>query len=265
MVEPPEPYSASTGPDYTTAVQSTDPSAAPQGWPTFKESGLYDGKQIYVSHCLTCHGCAGNGLGTYGGTLIVTPANFKVDPFRTMPDEQWFWHVSEGIQGSVMPPWKESLTVGQRWNVIHYVQQVYAAPFERDPDEGDPPAEYDEDEPASGDARQHRRRASGSGHASAPSATATPRRAKGIFRQGIEPVPPELRRRRPTTAPFTDGDYFWRISEGVPWTAMPTWKLVYNETERWQLVTLHPDDVHEDDSSATAADGSGQDHDRPLS
>ena len=235
MVESPEPYQAAAGPAYTTAVQSTDPSATPQGWPTFKESGLYEGKQIYVSHCLTCHGCAGNGLGTYGGTLIVTPANFKVDPFRTMPDDQWFWHVSEGVQGSVMPPWRESLTVSQRWNVIHYVQQVYASPFERDPDEGDPPPAYQKTNPLTAtldniDAGKRiwtRECAVCHGDSA---------QGEGIFRAGIEPVPPSFDDAG-HYGPFTDADYFWRISEGVPWTAMPTWKLVYNETERWELVT----------------------------
>jgi cytochrome c oxidase cbb3-type subunit 2 len=235
MITPPEPYQQAVGPEYPTAVQSTNPSAPPQGWPTFKESGLYEGKQIYVSHCLTCHGCAGNGLGTYGGTLIVTPANFKVDPIRTMPDEQWFWHVSEGIQGSVMPPWKESLTESQRWNVIHYIQQVYAAAFERDPDEGDPPPEYQGTNPLqptldnidAGKRIWTRECAVCHGDSA---------QGEGIFKAGIEPVPPSFDDPG-HYGPFTDGDYFWRISEGVPWTAMPTWKLVFNQTERWQLVT----------------------------
>jgi mono/diheme cytochrome c family protein len=235
MVEAPEPYQPSAGPEYPVAVQSTDPSAPPQGWPTFKEAGLYEGKQIYVSHCMTCHGCAGNGLGTYGGTLIVTPANFKVDPFRTMPDDQWYWHVSEGIQGSVMPPWKESLTESQRWNVIHYIQEMYARPFERDPDEGDVPPEYDKTNPLpvtldnidAGKRIWTRECAVCHGDAA---------RGEGIFRQGIEAVPPAFNDTA-TYNDYTDGDYFWRVSEGVPWTAMPTWKLVYNETERWQLVT----------------------------
>ena len=234
MVESPEPYEASVGPTYPEALQSTDPSAPPQGWPTFKESGLYEGKEIYVQRCLTCHGCAGNGLGTYGGTLIVTPANFKVDPFRTMPDDQWFWHVSEGVQGSVMPPWKESLTASQRWNVIHYIQQVYAATFERDPDEGDPPPEYQGNNPLpvtidnidAGKRIWTRECAVCHGDAA---------RGEGIFGAGIEPVPPDFDSPADYNT-YTDADYYWRISEGVPWTAMPTWKLVYNTTERWQLV-----------------------------
>lgn len=234
MIEPPEPYLASAPPDFTTGIQNTDPNAEAQGWPLFKKSGLYDGKLIYASHCITCHGCAGNGLGSYGGTLVITPANFKADPFKTMPDEQWFWHVSEGIQGSVMPPWRESLTETQRWNVIRYVQQMYAAPFERDPDEGDVPAEYDLQNPLpvsldtidAGKRIWNRECAVCHGDAA---------HGEGIFRQGIEPVPPDFSALA-DYADFTDGDYFWRISEGVPWSAMPTWKVVYNTTERWQLV-----------------------------
>ncbi len=235
MVESPESYQDATGPPHPTAVQSNDPSATAQGWPTFIQAGLYEGKQIYASHCLTCHGCAGNGLGTYGGTLIVTPANFKVDPFRTMPDDQWFWHVSEGVQGSVMPPWRESLTESQRWNVIHYVQEMYAFPFERDPAEGAPPPAYQKTNPLSAtlDTIDAGKRIWTRECAVCHGDSA---QGEGIFRAGIEPVPPSFDDAG-HYGPFTDGDYFWRISEGVPWTAMPTWKLVYNETERWQLVT----------------------------
>src|SRR5450759_1352007 len=118
MVASPAPYQRATPPKMAAAIPSNDPSMPPQGWPTFIASPLY------------------------GGTLILTPANFKEEPFRDMPDDQWFWHVSEGVQGSVMPPWRESLSNSQRWAVIRYVQQVYARPFERDPNEGKPPAAY---------------------------------------------------------------------------------------------------------------------------
>jgi len=235
MITPPQPYQGLAGPVFPTAVPSTDASAPAQGWPTFKEAGLYEGKLLYVERCMTCHGCAGNGLGTYGGTLIVTPANFKADPFRTMPDDQFFWHVSEGIQGSVMPPWKESLTVSQRWNIIHYIQQVYAKPFERDPNEGDPPPEYQKKNPlalSSDNIDAGKRiwtRECAVCHGDAA-------RGEGIYRLGIEPVPPSFNDTG-TYDTYADADYYWRISEGVPWTAMPTWKVIYNENERWQLVT----------------------------
>jgi cbb3-type cytochrome c oxidase subunit II len=237
MVQAPVAYQ-DTAPLANSAIQvaqSTDPSAPPQGWPTFKASGLYDGKMIYAARCMTCHGCAGNGLGTYGGTLIVTPANFKQDPFKTMSDDEWFWHVSEGIQGSVMPPWKESLTPDQIKKVIAYIQNVYAAPFERDPNEGDPPAMYDRKDPLpvtvdnidAGKRIWTRECAVCHGDAA---------RGEGIYGKGIIPVPPSFDSPDDYNT-YTDADYFWRISEGVPWTAMPTWKVVYpSTTQRWQLV-----------------------------
>ena len=108
----------------------------------FKSSGLYEGKQIYLTRCQTCHGCAGNGLGTYGGTMVVTPVNYKQEPFRAMPDDEWIWHVKEGVPGTLMPVWKESLTDEQIWRVIDYAQQMFAQPFYHDPDEGDAPPPY---------------------------------------------------------------------------------------------------------------------------
>ena len=234
MITPPVAYQNATLPPPGKVVQSTDASAPPQGWPTFKDSGLYEGKLLYVSRCMTCHGCAGNGLGTYGGTLIVTPANFKVDPFRDMPDDQFFWHVSEGIQGSVMPPWKESLTEAQRWDVIRYIQEMYAHPFERDPNEGTPPPAYDKKDPLAltvdnidaGKRIWTRECAVCHGDEG---------KGQGVYRAGIEAVPPNFDN-PDNYNPYTDADYFWRVSEGVPWTAMPTWKVIYNDTERWQLV-----------------------------
>jgi cytochrome c oxidase cbb3-type subunit 2 len=234
MITSPEAYAETTAPVMAAVLPSTDPSAPPQGWPTFKDSGLYEGKLIYVARCMTCHGCAGNGLGHYGGTLVITPANFKVDPFRSMPDDQWFWHVSEGVQGSVMPPWREALTVPQRWAVIRYVQEVYAHPIERDPNEGDPPSDYQKDNPLPASvenldaAKRIWTRECLVCHGDAGS-------GKGPFRAGVEPVPPDFSAHA-NYLPYVDADYFWRISEGVPWTGMPAWRVQYNETERWQLV-----------------------------
>jgi mono/diheme cytochrome c family protein len=232
MIRPPEVYVNKTDPiPYLMEAMGSD---QPQGWSTWEAAGLQEGKELYVQRCLTCHGCAGNGLGSYAGTMTVTPANFKQEPFRDMPDDQWFWHVSEGIQGTLMPTWKESLTEEERWKVIHYVQQVFARPVMHDPDEGDPSGEYanltnplsntveilDEGKAifirecmvCHGDA--------GRGH--------------GPYRDLLQPGPPDFG--DGSYGDWTDSDYFWRISEGVPWTAMPSWKIEYEEEDRWKLV-----------------------------
>jgi len=232
MIPPPDAYANKKDPlpDPMMATGSDQP----QGWSTWTAAGLQEGKEIYIANCLTCHGDAGNGLGSYAGTLIVTPADFKQDPFKNMPDEEWFWHVSEGIQGTVMPPWKESLNEEERWKVIRYVQDIFAKPVMHDPDEGDPPPDYaNMQNPLeqtvkvldAGKASYTRECMVCHGDAG---------RGSGPYRDYLQPGPPDFG--DGSYGDYTDADYFWRISEGVPWSAMPAWKIEYDEEERWKLV-----------------------------
>jgi mono/diheme cytochrome c family protein len=238
MILPPDEYAGLTDPiPYPVVTPASD---QPQGWPAWEAAGLQEGKELYVNYCLTCHGCAGNGLGSYAGTMAVTPADFKQEPFRSTPDDQWLWHVSEGVPGTLMPTWKASLTEEERWKVIRYVQQIYSRPIMHDPDEGDPSGEYADltnPEPLTVDVLEEGKALytreclvchGTSGH------------GEGPYRQGLQPSPPDFSDstaygtlQNPT---YTDADYFWRISEGVPWSAMPAWKLQYPEEERWKVV-----------------------------
>jgi mono/diheme cytochrome c family protein len=238
MITPPMEYAGLTNPfSLPTGLPGGD---QPQGWPTWVAAGLQEGKEIYIERCQTCHGCAGNGLGTYGGTLSVTPADYKQEPFRSMPDDQFFWHVSEGLPGTVMPTWKLALTEDQRWKVISYVQRTFSKPVMHDPNEGDLPAEY------------------ASLTNPLPNTLDTLDRGKQIFvrecmvchgdtgrgdgpyREGLQPSPPDFSdtglygtMAKPL---YTDADYYWRISEGLPWSAMPVWKSQYSEEDRWAVV-----------------------------
>ena len=217
---------------------STD--GTPQGWSSWNASGMQEGKQIYIDRCQTCHGCAGNGLGTYAGTRTVTPANYQDPPIRDMPDDQWIWHVSEGVPGTVMPPWKESLSTDQRWQVIRYIQQEFAHPTERDPDEGDPSGAYanlTNPLPQTVETLDQGKhifiRECFVCHGDAG-------KGNGPYGAALRPIPPDFSDKGHygtiQNPLFTDSDYFWRISEGLPWSAMQIWKERYSEEDRWALV-----------------------------
>jgi mono/diheme cytochrome c family protein len=86
------------------------------------------GREIYEARCASCHGARGDGQGPAAQSLPLKPPDFTD---RHMVDEMapdyWFWRVSEGgqvepykSQGSAMPPWKQELSVGDRWAVIAY-------------------------------------------------------------------------------------------------------------------------------------------------
>jgi len=232
MIEPISPYKHVEDP-IDTPIMAVNANQ-PQGWETWRAAQLQEGKELYVARCLTCHGCAGNGLGSYAGTLIVTPADFKQEPFRNMADDEWFWHVSEGVPGTVMPTWKASLTEEERWKVIRYVQEIFARPVMHDPSEGDPSGSYagltnplDNSVELLDEGKWIFTRECLVCHGDAG-------RGNGPYGVIIQPGPPDFG--DGSYGNYTDADYFWRISEGVPWTAMPSWKIEYGENDRWKLV-----------------------------
>ncbi len=86
------------------------------------------GQAIYSARCAVCHGEQGAGDGPAAASLPLKPASFRDRAMvAEMTDAYWFWRVSEGgivepfkSAGSTMPPWKQELSVEDRWAVIAY-------------------------------------------------------------------------------------------------------------------------------------------------
>lgn len=235
MIPTPRAYAGMEDPDGQ-AIIAVPTGNQPKGWQTWRSAGLQKGKELYIERCLTCHGCAGNGLGSYGGTMAVTPADLKQEPFRSMPEDQWFWHISEGLPGTLMPTWKTSLTEEERWTVIRYARQIFSRPVMRDPDEGDPSGEYtglNNPLPLSPEALDAGKKAYTRECLVCHGESG---RGTGPYREGLQPSPPDFSDKSAYGSDYTDADYFWRVSEGLPWSAMPAWKVQYGEEIRWQLV-----------------------------
>jgi mono/diheme cytochrome c family protein len=89
---------------------------------------LARGEAIYVRKCAICHGNEGAGDGPDATWLGPKMASFRDRTMvAEMSDMYWFWRVSEGglaqpykSMGSVMPAYKETLSVEDRWAVIAY-------------------------------------------------------------------------------------------------------------------------------------------------
>lgn len=101
--------------------------AVPAGMWT-DSSALARGKKIYDEKCAVCHGESGDGRGPATATLAVKPPDMRdARMMAEMRSAYWFWRVSEGgfvepfrSKGSVMPAWKDALSVDERWAVIAY-------------------------------------------------------------------------------------------------------------------------------------------------
>jgi mono/diheme cytochrome c family protein len=85
------------------------------------------GEAIHLERCAVCHGQMGDGKGPAAAGLPLKPADFRSAMVNEMRGNYWFWRVSEGgavepfaSKNSVMPAWKEVLSVEDRWAVIAY-------------------------------------------------------------------------------------------------------------------------------------------------
>ena len=84
---------------------------------------LAAGRQIYQNHCAVCHGPQGKGNGPLAATLNPRPVDLTVHARLHTEGELYFW-VTNGIKGSAMPPWGESLNDTQRWQVVGFIRTL---------------------------------------------------------------------------------------------------------------------------------------------
>lgn len=189
------------------------------------------GREIYARRCLTCHGCAGKGDGPYAMINNARPANLRDERFRGRPSQFFFWRVSEGVPGTVMPQWKQSMTADERWLVEFFVKNAFVDMVPHFTDEGDLPAKFDKADPIK-------------------KSITTLDEGKAIFvanctfchgyagngdgpdAAGLMPMPPNFAE-TDTYKDWKPGDYYWRVSESIPMRAMPQWHTWFDERQLW--------------------------------
>ncbi len=92
-----------------------------------------EGKKIYSTYCIACHGKNGNGEGAPGLTFQVRPADFNDKEVTHQKDGTLFWKITKGHGG--MPAFEKPLTEDQRWKVVAYLRE-----FAKDKNGNAPPS-----------------------------------------------------------------------------------------------------------------------------
>lgn len=197
-----------------------------------------EGKILFSQRCLPCHGASGIGQGPYARHVNQHPANLN-DRISNFPGVDYhFWRVMEGVPGTAMPPWKLSLTEEAVWNIISYERTfvdgvVRVIPGDFSDSEAEDfgkkgiisPIIQDENNFTEGKKIYNLYCA----------------QCHGVDGQGDGPasiyIKPEPANFTETNNDFTmQGQWFWKVSEGVETTNMPPWKYVLPENDRWKVI-----------------------------
>lgn len=80
------------------------------------------GKLIYEVNCVSCHGDTGLGDGPAGGSLIPAPVNFY-ELYPLVGEDYYYFVIREGVPGTSMVPWKNTLKEEEINQVIAYVRE----------------------------------------------------------------------------------------------------------------------------------------------
>jgi mono/diheme cytochrome c family protein len=89
---------------------------------------LARGQEVYETvGCASCHGLSGRGDGPEGRLLRPRPADFRTHLAAGHTDRELFDWISNGVSGTAMPPFRDTLSEEDRWHVINYIR-TFAAP-----------------------------------------------------------------------------------------------------------------------------------------
>lgn len=100
------------------------------------------GRGLYIQNCSSCHGSAGQGNGTATMNMVNKPSNFTLSKYKNFSDLYWFFRISEGVPGTAMPRWENTLSEEQRWDLVAYLRT-----FQKQEEKTDPVLERLESQP----------------------------------------------------------------------------------------------------------------------
>lgn len=191
-----------------------------------------EGRKIYAEKCLTCHGCAGKGDGPYAYLNNARPADLRQPRFKNLPSGWDMWRVSEGVPGTVMPIWKQSLSERDRALVILFVSHAFMDMVPHFTDEGDLPPKYAnlKDPVAPNEKNLDEGKAIFVGNCSFCHGYAGI--GDGPDAPGLQPGPPNFSE-RDVYQDWVPGDWYWRVSDSLPLRAMPQWHTWFDPRQIW--------------------------------
>ena len=81
------------------------------------------GRTTFQANCAICHGPRGLGDGPQAFLLQPRPVNLQLHVPQHAQGEIEYW-ITNGVAGTGMPAWKDTLSERQRWEIVRYLQAL---------------------------------------------------------------------------------------------------------------------------------------------
>ena len=89
--------------------------------PLPRGTGIPEGKQVFETNCVICHGPAGKGDGPVGAALNPKPVDLTAKAVQAQSDGDLFWKISTGR--GAMPSW-QTLSEKDRWSLVQFIRSL---------------------------------------------------------------------------------------------------------------------------------------------
>jgi mono/diheme cytochrome c family protein len=89
------------------------------------ESVIAPGRVLFLTNCAPCHDSNGTGRGPVREVLRKPPADLTSVHVRQRSDGFIFWTIRNG--GKQMPPYGDTMSVKEVWEVVTYVRHLQKA------------------------------------------------------------------------------------------------------------------------------------------
>jgi mono/diheme cytochrome c family protein len=100
----------------------------------FTEDNLDEGKQLFGSYCMVCHGLDGQNTGVPFARTLSPPVPSLASPqVQQYTDGQLKWIIKNGIYPSGMPPSSGEFSDHEMWEMVLYIRHLPKAGSLGDP------------------------------------------------------------------------------------------------------------------------------------
>jgi mono/diheme cytochrome c family protein len=84
------------------------------------------GRVLYATYCMQCHGEYQDGRGTVGQSFAPLPGDLRSEKVQSMADGVIFQEISYGIPGGRQPALATTIAIEDRWVIIAYIKSLDA-------------------------------------------------------------------------------------------------------------------------------------------